>query len=129
MEKVQSTGKKKTSIASSIIKKSSSPSFVVNGRDISDYFFGFSSNVALSPFKEIGEDLSNFAVVIKVCGGGVVSQAYAVRQSLSKALSQLFPEKRSIVKSLGFLTRDARVVERKKPGLRKARKQEQYSKR
>lgn len=130
-QKFQSTGKKKTSIASVILSQSSSGSFVINKRESNDYFQGqdLYTSLAVSPITAAGLDFKSFSIAVKACGGGLVSQATAIRHAIAKAIVEILPEKRDIIKKLGFLTRDSRIVERKKPGLRKARRKEQFSKR
>ncbi len=81
-----------------------------------------------SPFKAIGKE-TDFYFTAVTNGGGTTGQSGAVRHALSRALAELNPDYRLALKPLGYLTRDPRMVERKKTGLRKARKSEQYSKR
>lgn len=126
-----STGKKKTSIATVVLSKSKKHSFTINGIEAKDYFQSHHYDIGFIfiPFLSIGLDPKDFALSMKVCGGGISSQMVAVRHAIAKALSVLNPESRPQIKKLGFLTRDSRIVERKKPGLRKARRKEQFSKR
>lgn len=102
----------------------------VNGKAFDKYFY---SNVSqldiLSPFKVAELEASKFYFTAKVSGGGVSSQAESVRLGIARAIIELFPEKKQQLKNVGLLTRDPRMVERKKTGFRKARKKEQYSKR
>ena len=83
----------------------------------------------LEPFYILGLKPDDYMFTAKVMGGGVTSRLGAVRLGLARGLVKLFPEKRTELKVAGLLTRDSREKERKKPGLRKARKAEQYSKR
>jgi small subunit ribosomal protein S9 len=127
---IRATGKKKTSIASVILRTHGSGSFTINGVPLKDLNFNtFSSEIIMSPFVVSGFDSLSVDIVIKAIGGGISSQLYAIRHAISIALSEFDLSLRSSLKSVGFLTRDSRIVERKKPGLRKARKSEQYSKR
>lgn len=127
----QITGKKKTSIASVSIQESKSHSIVINGIDAKKYLssikFGIES--FLLPFEKAGLDAKNFIIKVIVRGGGLSSQIDAIRHAVAKSITVSFPETRQLIKSLGFLTRDPRIVERKKTGLRKARRREQFSKR
>ena len=131
IKKLQSTGKKKTAVASVVISKSSKGSYLINGREAINYFQGQDLPVALSvsPFASSEINYKDFSILVKASGGGLVAQSYAIRHAISQVLAKMFPEKRTIIKKFGFLTRDSRIVERKKPGLRKARKKEQFSKR
>ncbi|MFT4967149.1 MAG: small subunit ribosomal protein S9 [Candidatus Deianiraeaceae bacterium] len=131
MNSIQSTGKKKRSVASVAAVKSSKESFLVNGYSMLEYFKGQKtySDIALSASTSSGISIQELSISIKVHGGGLMSQAIAIRHALAKILAKISPDARSIIKKLGFLTRDSRIVERKKPGLRKARKKEQFSKR
>lgn len=126
-----STGKKKTSIAMVVVSKSKNHSFIINGREAKDYLQScyYVMDSVFIPFVSIGLDPKDFAISVKVLGGGVSSQVMAIKHAIAKTLSTLSPENRTVIKKLGFLTRDSRIVERKKPGLRKARRKEQFSKR
>jgi small subunit ribosomal protein S9 len=126
----QSTGKKKTSVASVRLVQSKSPSFVINSRQALEYFQGQNLLVqlALQAFGVSGIDSSSYSISVNAHGGGLSSQSYAIRLAIAKILAQS-EDVRSLIKSAGLLTRDSRIVERKKVGLRKARKKEQYSKR
>ncbi|MDA1009095.1 MAG: 30S ribosomal protein S9 [Bacteroidetes bacterium] len=101
----------------------------VNGKDFKEYFPVDTMQYKLEqPFKTA--DLSGkFDVKVNVDGGGTTGQAEAIRLAISRALCEFNPENRPALKSQGLLTRDARVVERKKPGQKKARKQFQWVKR
>ncbi len=125
----QSTGKKKTAIAAVKLVKSKSPSFVINNRDALEYFQGQNLLVQLSlqAFGVSGIGSDEYSITVNAKGGGLSSQSYAIRLAIAKILAAL--GSRALVKSAGLLTRDSRIVERKKVGLRKARKKEQYSKR
>jgi small subunit ribosomal protein S9 len=101
----------------------------VNGRTIEDYFPRQSHRLtALSPFKVAGVE-GTFDLRVRVHGGGPTGQAGAVRHGIARALVEADPNLRVPLKREGFLTRDARKVERKKAGLHKARKAPQFSKR
>ena len=102
---------------------------VINGRDIDNYF-GLETLklIVRSPLVLLGLE-GKYDVVVRVSGGGVSGQAGAIRHGLSRALLQFDPELRSTLKKAGFLTRDPRMKERKKYGLKAARRAPQFSKR
>jgi small subunit ribosomal protein S9 len=103
--------------------------FVVNGRQLDDYFpTRVHRMVAVAPLKLVERE-KDFDVVATVRGGGISGQAGAVRLGVARALIDLDPELRAQLKAEGFLMRDAREKERRKYGLKKARKAPQYSKR
>lgn len=103
--------------------------FVVNGRPIDEFFpTRVHRMVAKAPLTLLGRE-KDFDVVVSVRGGGVAGQAGAVRLGVARALIELEPELRAQLKAEGYLTRDAREKERRKYGLKKARKAPQYSKR
>ena len=123
-----STGKRKDAIARVWIKPGSGR-VVVNGKDIDKYFARPVLQMILrQPFQVTGVD-GQFDVNATVKGGGLSGQAGAVKHGISKALQLYDPTLRSSLKASGFLTRDSRVVERKKYGKRKARRSFQFSKR
>ena len=102
---------------------------VVNGRPAEEYFTRLGDlQVVREPLEAVGLE-SNFYVSVLVTGGGVTGQADAVRHGVARALLKSDPELRSVLRRGGFLTRDPRVKERKKPGLKRARKAPQYTKR
>ena len=102
---------------------------IVNGKPIEEYFtrLGDTDNIR-EPLKVVGLE-DNFYVSVLVKGGGVTGQTGAIRHGLARALLKSDPELRSVMRRGGFLTRDPRVKERKKPGLKRARKAPQYTKR
>jgi len=100
-----------------------------NGKKISDYFTIMRlRDLIKSPLVNTGNE-EKFDMNIKVSGGGINSQAEAIRLGISRALVKYEPSLRKQLKDLGFLTRDSRIVERKKPGLKKARRAPQWAKR
>ena len=122
------TGKRKTSVARVILRPGDGTTWV-NGRTIEDYFPRQTHQItALSPFKVAGVE-GTFDLRVRVAGGGPTGQAGAVRHGIARALVEADPTLRVPLKREGFLTRDARKVERKKAGLHKARKAPQFSKR
>jgi len=122
------TGKRKDAVARVWIKPGSGK-VVINGRDQSVYFARPVLQMVLAqPFEVAGVE-GEFDVMATVKGGGLSGQAGAVKHGISKALQLYEPSLRGALKAAGFLTRDARVVERKKYGRRKARRSFQFSKR
>ncbi len=122
------TGKRKNAIARVWIKKGSGK-ITVNGRDAKTYFGReILYNISKEPFIAVKSE-NKFDVVATLCGGGLGGQAGALSHGISKALSIFDPENRLALRTQGFLTRDSRVVERKKYGLKKARKGQTYRKR
>jgi len=123
-----STGKRKTAIAR-VWLKAGSGQITVNGKTPEDYFERETSRMIMRQALEIIEAVDQFDVTATVHGGGHSAQAEAMRHGISRALCLLDPEKRTVLKRAGFLTRDARKKERKKYGQPGARKRFQYSKR
>ena len=122
------TGKRKTSIARVILRPGDGKTWI-NGRTIEDYFPRASHRkMVLAPL-EVAAAAGTYDLRIRVHGGGISGQAGAVRHGIARALVDADPEMRVPLKRQGFLTRDARIVERKKAGLHKARKAPQFSKR
>jgi small subunit ribosomal protein S9 len=122
------TGKRKTSVARVILRPGDGATWI-NGRTLEAYFPRAAHRVmALAPLKVAGVE-GTFDLRVRVHGGGPTGQAGAVRHGIARALVEADPELRVPLKRAGFLTRDARQVERKKAGLHKARKAPQFSKR
>lgn len=132
---VEAVGRRKTSTARVRIMEAGKTSFVVNGKDAKEYFQTEGERrLILDPMvkgitKAEGKQTPKWSVEARVSGGGMHSQAEAVRHGLSRALVEFDSELRHDLKSLGFLKRDARAKERRKFGLKKARKAPQWSKR
>jgi small subunit ribosomal protein S9 len=122
------TGKRKDAIARVWIK-SGSGKITINGKVSNKYFSRPVLNMLVNQPLVLTNKLSNIDANITVSGGGLSGQAGAVRHGVSKALSLFDPNLRGALKAEGFLTRDARIVERKKYGRRKARRRYQFSKR
>lgn len=122
------TGRRKTSVARVRLLPGNG-SFVINGKDIEEYF-GYETlkELAKSPL-QLTDKLGQFDVKVNVKGGGFTGQAGAIRHGVARALLESDEELKSVLKRAGFLTRDSRKKERKKPGLKKARKSSQFSKR
>ena len=109
---------------------SGSGRFIVNDKELEAYFTRLGDVEAiLAPLKALGEDRSKYDVTVLVKGGGVTGQTDAVQLGLARALIKLNPDWASAMRKGGFLTRDPRVKERKKPGLKRARKAPTYTKR
>ena len=122
------TGKRKTSVARVILRPGDGGTWI-NGKSLDDYFPRLVHRMlATSPLKTVGLD-GQYDLRVRVHGGGPSGQAGAVRHGIARALVEVNPELRVPLKRAGFLTRDARQVERKKAGLHKARKAPQFSKR
>ncbi|TMB31626.1 MAG: 30S ribosomal protein S9 [Deltaproteobacteria bacterium] len=125
---VYATGRRKESIAR-VRMKPGSGEFTVNERTLDDYFGRETSKMVLKQPLEVVEQLGKVDIFINVCGGGLSGQAGAIRHGISRALTKLNGDFRPALKKAGFLTRDARTVERKKYGRPGARKRFQFSKR
>jgi small subunit ribosomal protein S9 len=122
------TGKRKTSVARVILRPGDGKTWV-NGRTLEEYFpRATHRTLLLSPLRIAGAE-ATYDLRVRVHGGGPSGQAGAVRHGIARALVEADPELRVPLKREGFLTRDARQVERKKAGLHKARKAPQFSKR
>jgi small subunit ribosomal protein S9 len=124
----QATGKRKTSVARVTLKPGTG-TYVVNGRTLEDFFPRATLQKAVrQPLETAGYE-ERMDVVARIHGGGVSAQAGALRHGVARALVEADPNLRGELKRRGFLTRDARAKERKKAGLKKARKRPQFSKR
>ncbi|HEX6254922.1 MAG TPA: 30S ribosomal protein S9 [Euzebyales bacterium] len=122
------TGRRKTSVARVRLERGSGK-FILNGRPLEDYFPTETlQGLVREPF-DVTESAGQFDVVARIHGGGTTGQAGALRLGIARALEDEEPDWRAPLKSAGLLTRDPRKVERKKYGLKKARKAPQYSKR
>ena len=122
------TGKRKDAVARVWVKQGPG-NITVNGKDHTAYFARPVLRMVLSQPFQVTERVGQYDIVCTVAGGGLSGQAGAVRHGLSKALSLREPELRGVLKKAGMLTRDSRVVERKKYGKAKARRSFQFSKR
>ncbi len=123
-----SVGKRKTAIARVKMFENGTGDVKVNGLKLKDYFAGVQIENAVAPLR-IVEKLKQFDVEASVDGGGKSAQSDAIRHGLSRALILLDPDLRPTLKREGFLRRDPRIKERKKPGLKRARRAPQFSKR
>ena len=128
MEIVNTIGRRKTSVAR-IYLSSGNGSILINNRDYKEYFPSeILQTIINQPFTVLSEN-GKFDVSINVKGGGITGQAEAVRMAIARAMCEVSAPNRVPLKKEGFLTRDPRMVERKKYGKRKARKKFQFSKR
>ena len=123
------TGRRKSSVARVHLFENGTGAITINGRDIDDYFGLETLKMVVRQPLNTTSTLGKVDIVATVEGGGVSGQAGALRHGISRALLQVNPDFRPILKKAGFLTRDARKKERKKYGLRAARARYQYSKR
>lgn len=122
------TGRRKTAVAR-VFLRDGSGKIVVNGRDAKDYFSTEAQVRLLNQPLLVTSNANKYDILINVCGGGLNGQAEACLHGLSRALTQVDPNARPALKANGFLTRDSRMVERKKYGQRGARRRFQFSKR
>lgn len=127
-EQYYGTGRRKTSTARVFIS-SGSGKIVVNDRPLDDYFGREVARMIVRQPLELTGNTENFDIKVTVKGGGSFGQAGAIRHGLTRALMVYDESLRATLRSAGYVTRDAREVERKKVGLRKARKKPQFSKR
>jgi small subunit ribosomal protein S9 len=122
------TGRRKEAVCRARLMEGSGR-WEINGRPIEDYFPSATHRMIISePLKLTNTD-GRYDIIARIEGGGISGQAGALRHAISKALAELDPDLRVTLKKAGFLTRDAREKERRKYGLKKARKAPQYSKR
>jgi small subunit ribosomal protein S9 len=127
-QKFYATGKRKTSIARVWIKAGTG-AIVVNTRPVEEYFGRETSQMVVRQPLELTDNVGKFDVIATVIGGGPSGQAGAVKHGITKALLEVNPELRAVLKKAGFITRDSRIKERKKYGKAAARRSFQFSKR
>ena len=123
------TGRRKSSVARVRVYEGGTGSITINGRDIDDYFGLDTLKLVVRQPLVATDMVGKVDIVISVAGGGVSGQAGAIRHGISRALVVLNPELRPTLKAAGFMTRDPRMKERKKYGLKAARRAPQFSKR
>ena len=123
------TGRRKSSVARVRVYENGTGPIIINGRDINDYFGLETLKLVVRQPLVTTELVDKVDVVVSVCGGGVSGQAGAIRHGIARALLTVNPEYRASLKAAGFLTRDPRMKERKKYGLKAARRAPQFSKR
>ena len=123
------TGRRKSSVARVRVYENGTGSITINGRDIDDYFGLETLKLLVRQPLVTTDTLGKVDLVVTVAGGGVTGQAGAIRHGVARALLGLNPEYRAALKAAGFLSRDPRMKERKKYGLKAARRAPQFSKR
>jgi small subunit ribosomal protein S9 len=128
METIHTIGRRKTAVARVYLNEGKG-NISVNKKDYKDYFTTGTLQYKINQALTLTENDKNFDVKVNVIGGGITGQAEAIRLALSRAMCKLDEENRQILKPEGLLTRDSRMVERKKFGQKKARKKFQFSKR
>jgi len=128
MEVIHKIGRRKTAVARVYLSKGKG-NITINKKDLNDYFTTGTLQYKVKQPLTLTENEGNFDVKVNVFGGGITGQAEAVRLAISRAMCELDTENRGILKPEGLLTRDPRMVERKKFGQKKARKKFQFSKR
>ena len=122
------SGRRKTAVAR-IYLTDGSGTITVNGKDYKEYFPTLPLQYIVTQSTEVSGSAGKYDVLVNVAGGGVKGQAEAVRLAIAKAIVELDAEKKPALRAKGIMTRDDRMVERKKPGRKKARKRLQFSKR
>ena len=128
MEVIHKIGRRKTAVARVYLSKGKG-NITINKKDLNDYFTTGTLQYKVKQPLTLTENEGNFDVRVNVFGGGITGQAEAVRLAISRAMCEVDTENRGILKPEGLLTRDPRMVERKKFGQKKARKKFQFSKR
>ncbi len=127
-EQVQTVGRRKLATAR-IVMEPGSGAMEINGRPLMEYFPLLRHQSAVEEPLKVTEAADMYDVSVRVRGGGITGQAEAIQMGLARALLEFDEERRNVLRNYGLLTRDARMVERKKPGRPKARKRFQFSKR
>lgn len=127
MTYIETVGRRKTASARARLTEADKQSVVVNGKDVVAYFM--TKHLAATALAPLAKAEKKFAVTVIARGGGIAGQAVAVRHAIARALVEHNLELRTTLKKEGFLKRDPRAKERRKPGLKKARKAPQWSKR
>jgi small subunit ribosomal protein S9 len=125
----EGTGRRKTAVARVRISTKGEKDFIINNKKLKEYFPSVGKKKAVTEPLDLMSNAEKFSVSVKVKGGGVTAQSEAIRHGLSRALIKFNPDFRKRLKKAGFLTRDPRMRERKKFGLKRARRAPQWSKR
>jgi len=128
MEIINTSGRRKTSVAR-VYLKAGNGTITINGRDSKDYFTVPMLQVAIQQPFQISQQEGKYDVTANINGGGITGQAQALRLAIAKALVESDSSLKPALRAAGLMTRDPRMVERKKPGQKKARKRFQFSKR
>ncbi len=126
---INAVGRRKTAIATVRMTAAPKSSIIVNGKTVKEYFKTDLRAKVAEEALDIADSAENYAITAHVVGGGVAAQADALRHAISRALTEAEPKTRTVLKAAGLMRRDPRAKERKKPGLVKARKAKQWSKR
>ena len=122
------TGRRKSSVARVMLTPGTGK-FIINGRKFDDYIPSAATRLDVEQPLEKTSNMTTFDITVNVYGGGITGQAGAIRHGITRALLEVNADYRKVLKTAGLITRDPRVKERKKPGLRKARRAPQFSKR
>jgi len=128
MTTINTSGRRKTSVARIYVKEGSGQ-VTVNTKDYKVYFPTLPLQYVINQALEVAQMEGKYDILVNVKGGGISGQAEAIRLAIAKAIVQEYPEKKTDLRAKGLMTRDSRMVERKKPGRKKARKKFQFSKR
>jgi small subunit ribosomal protein S9 len=128
MSVTNTSGRRKTAVARIYLQEGSG-AIIVNGKDHKVYFPTLPLQYIVNQSFEVSELTGQYDVKVNVAGGGITGQAQAVRLAIAKAIVELDADKKPALRAKGLMTRDMRMVERKKPGRKKARKKFQFSKR
>jgi len=128
MQITNTIGRRKTSVARVYVKPGKGD-IIINDRELKEYFLSEIHQTLVKQALAALKQEANYDVTVNVEGGGVTGQAEAVRLGIARALVEINPENKPTLRKEGFMTRDSRMVERKKPGRRKARRKFQFSKR
>ncbi len=128
MEVINTSGRRKTSVARAYVTAGTGK-IEVNGRDYKQYFTTPTLHYYVTQSLKVSNALENYDVTVNVAGGGITGQAQAIRLAIAKALVEINPDLKKDLRAAGLITRDPRMVERKKFGQKKARARFQFSKR
>tara|TARA_B100000945_G_scaffold287287_1_gene258790 strand:- start:252 stop:638 length:387 start_codon:yes stop_codon:yes gene_type:complete len=128
MDVIHKVGRRKTSVARVYLSKGKGK-IIINKKDFKDYFPTNLLRYKIEQAQSIVDKKGQYDIMVNVFGGGLTGQAEAIRLAISRALVEIDPENKEKLKAQSLLTRDSRMVERKKPGQKKARKKFQFSKR
>ena len=128
MPTTNTSGRRKNAVARIYLSEGNG-AITVNGKDYKEYFPTLPLQYIVMQSTEVSGNAGKFDVKVNVAGGGITGQAQAVRLAIAKAIVELDAEKKPALRAKGLMTRDMRMVERKKPGRKKARKKFQFSKR
>jgi small subunit ribosomal protein S9 len=128
MEVINTSGRRKTSVARAYVTPGTG-NIVVNGRDYKQYFSTPTLHYYVTQSLKVSNAHENYDVKVNVAGGGITGQAQAIRLAIAKALVEINPDLKKDLRAAGLITRDPRMVERKKFGQKKARAKFQFSKR